>query len=271
MTQKIPKILHFCCFNYEGDKELPDRVQYCMRSWKEHCADWTWRPWTLETYDVQKDNLTRTYAKNKQWHRLADYVRFRMLYEEGGIYLDWDVELLKPLDDMLEYEAFFCLHGNYIEAGFFGTVKGHVLMKKNMEFMEADFNKYQGRSVSTLAPKHLAESIRSYGTFPGMLEGLKNVRVYDAIHSAPIHHKDMYNLMAMKRLGASDSEYISLLRKAFPPSDDTYAIHWFIHSWWGWFGGKQKNFSLVKKFLLKVIILPIHKRVDYYLHQLIKR
>jgi len=273
MTQKIPKILHFCCFNYEGGKKLPDRVQYCMRSWKQHCADWTWRQWTLDTYNVQKNNLTRAYAEQKKWNLLSDYVRFHMLYEEGGIYVDWDVELLKPLNDMLQYDAFFAIEGSKrqsIQTGFFGAVKGHPLMKESLERMQADFNKFQGMRVSQIAPDHLTDIILSYGTFPGMLEGLKNVRVFDTIHSAPISPNHMDHLMSMKRRGVSDSKYISLLRKVFPFSDNTYAVHWYMNSWvrtWTPEGERRprRRRQILGELLMKKIILPIYNRIDRYL------
>jgi len=264
MTQRIPKTLHFCCFNYEGGKELPDRVQYCIRSWKEHCADWTWRAWTLDTYDVQKNNLTRTYAEQKKWSLLSDYVRLHMLYEEGGVYVDWDVELLKPLDDMLRYDAFFEMEAeDRIQSGFFGAVKGHPLIKENMEFMQADFNKFQGTRISKIAPFHFTDIISSYGTFPGMLQGLENVRIFDIRHSAPIGWKHVGELMRMKRHGVSESEYISCLHKAFPFSDDVYAIHWYTASWTVPRGGK--GWRILMKKIMCSITLPIHGRIDRYL------
>lgn len=49
---------------------------------------------------------------------MADYARLKILYEQGGIYMDTDVELLRPLDDLLAYPAFFGFqHNNEVATG----------------------------------------------------------------------------------------------------------------------------------------------------------
>ena len=43
---------------------------------------------------------------------MSDYVRLWALEREGGIYLDTDVEVLKPFDDLLGYQAFAGFEGS---------------------------------------------------------------------------------------------------------------------------------------------------------------
>jgi mannosyltransferase OCH1-like enzyme len=42
----------------------------------------------------------------RQWSRLSNYVRLHALREEGGIYLDTDIEILRSLDPLLKYPCF---------------------------------------------------------------------------------------------------------------------------------------------------------------------
>lgn len=54
----------------------------------------------------------------RRWAFVADYARLKILYEQGGIYMDTDVELLRPLDDLLAYPAFFGFqHNNEVATG----------------------------------------------------------------------------------------------------------------------------------------------------------
>ena len=43
----------------------------------------------------------------KAWAFVSDYARLKIIYDYGGIYLDTDVELIKNLDEVLKYKAFF--------------------------------------------------------------------------------------------------------------------------------------------------------------------
>ena len=41
-----------------------------------------------------------------KWAFVSDFARLKVIYDHGGIYLDTDVELLKPLDPLLENGGF---------------------------------------------------------------------------------------------------------------------------------------------------------------------
>ncbi len=64
--------------------------------------------------------------KEKKWGFVPDYARFDIIYNEGGIYMDTDVEILKPLDNLLSLHGFMGFEeGNYINGGIgFGAEKG---------------------------------------------------------------------------------------------------------------------------------------------------
>ena len=107
--QKIPKIIHYCWF---GGNPFPELAQKCIASWKKFCPDYEIKEWNESNYDVTKNQYMREAFENKQWAFVSDYARLDIIYENGGIYLDTDVELLKPLDDLLILTGFMGFEEN---------------------------------------------------------------------------------------------------------------------------------------------------------------
>ena len=111
----IPKILHYCWF---GGAPKPKNIQNCIRSWKKYCPDYEIIEWNEQNFDVSQSLYTRQAYDARRWAFVADYARLKILYEQGGIYMDTDVELLRPLDDLLAYPAFFGFqHNNEVATG----------------------------------------------------------------------------------------------------------------------------------------------------------
>ena len=99
----IPKIIHYTWFSGE---EMPPIVKDCIASWKRCMPDYEYRLWDLEAIqEIDAPFLTEALAARK-WAFAADYVRLYALYHEGGIYLDTDVMVYKPLDEFLHHEVF---------------------------------------------------------------------------------------------------------------------------------------------------------------------
>lgn len=100
---KIPKIIHYC---WIGGKPIPEHNKKIMESWKKFCPDYEIIEWNESNYDFKKNRYMREAFENKQWAFAPDYARLDIIYEHGGIYLDTDVELIKPLDDLLNLKGF---------------------------------------------------------------------------------------------------------------------------------------------------------------------
>ena len=111
----IPKVLHYCWF---GGAPKPKNIQNCIRSWKKYCPDYEIIEWNEQNFDVSQSLYTRQAYDARRWAFVADYARLKILYEQGGIYMDTDVELLRSLDDLLVYPAFFGFqHNNEVATG----------------------------------------------------------------------------------------------------------------------------------------------------------
>lgn len=94
----IPKIIHYCWF---GGNVLPKEYEKYIDSWKSNCPDYQIQRWDESNFDINCCKYVREAYEAKKWAFVADYVRFYVLYEYGGIYFDTDVELLRPIDELL--------------------------------------------------------------------------------------------------------------------------------------------------------------------------
>ena len=111
----IPKTIHYCWF---GGKPLPEKALRCIASWKKYCPDYRLQRWDETNFDLTQNAYVRYCYENGKWAFLSDYVRLAVVAEHGGIYLDTDVELLRPLDDLLGNKAYFGFENNsYVTTG----------------------------------------------------------------------------------------------------------------------------------------------------------
>ena len=117
----IPKKIHYCWF---GRNELPAMAKKCIASWKKYCPDYEIIEWNEDNFDVNMNGYTKMCYEEKKYAFLSDYVRLVVVAEHGGIYFDTDVEVIKPIDRLLEHDAFYCFETNeYVATGLgFGSV-----------------------------------------------------------------------------------------------------------------------------------------------------
>lgn len=94
----IPKIIHYCWF---GRNHLPESAQKCINSWKKYLPDYEIKEWNEDNFDVNSIPYTKQAYEARKYAFVSDYARFWILYNHGGLYFDTDVELIKPLDDIL--------------------------------------------------------------------------------------------------------------------------------------------------------------------------
>lgn len=105
----IPKILHYCWF---GRGEMPQLAKDCIESWHKYMPDWEYKLWNEENFDVNIIPYTKEAYEVKKYAFVSDYVRLIALHNEGGIYLDTDVEVFKSFDDLLSNTAFAGFEGS---------------------------------------------------------------------------------------------------------------------------------------------------------------
>lgn len=141
MENKIPKIIHFCWF---GHGQYDEKMKFCMESWNEFCPEYQIMKWDEESFDLSSCLYAKQAYEKKRWAFVTDYVRFKVLEQYGGIYMDTDMQLLKSLDGFLHDDAFFSFKQLVegmklytLTSGIIGSVKGNTLFEPLIESFES--------------------------------------------------------------------------------------------------------------------------------------
>ena len=141
----IPKIIHYCWF---GGNPLPENVSKCIESWKKCCPDYEIKQWNENNYDINKFQYVKEAYEAKKWAFVSDLARLDIIYNEGGIYLDTDVEVIRSLDSLLDNKCFLAIEqpSHYIATGLgFGAEKENPCIKEMLdEYRGAKFKLAEG-------------------------------------------------------------------------------------------------------------------------------
>ncbi len=209
---KINKKIHYCWF---GGNEKSKLINKCIESWKKLCPDYEIVEWNESNFDININDYVKEAYENKKWAFVSDYARLWTVYNHGGIYLDVDVELVKPLDDLLQYDAFFSSENNLnINTGLgFGAVKNNDIVKMLLDsYEELHFVLEDGSLDMTACTRRNTVTLEEkYGTISEKInrELIKNIMIFGSEYFSP------YNSITgeMKK------------------TSNTYGIHWYNASW----------------------------------------
>lgn len=140
----IPKIIHYCWF---GNNDFPDLAKRCLNSWRTTLPEYKIIRWDESNFNVNCNEYIKQAYNAKKYAFVTDYVRLFVLVHFGGIYMDTDVEVLKPLDDFLKYEAFSGFENElFIPTGIMASVKDYSPFKELMGYYNsAKFLKDDGK------------------------------------------------------------------------------------------------------------------------------
>ena len=118
----IPKRIHYCWF---GPQPMSSLTLQCVASWKQHLSDYEIILWG-ETNTELHNPFVQQALRDKKWAFVSDYVRLKVLVEQGGIYLDTDMLVLKDFSNLLDQQCFVGLESDrYISCGVIGAQKQH--------------------------------------------------------------------------------------------------------------------------------------------------
>lgn len=207
----IPKIIHYCWF---GPNEKPEIVRKCIKSWEKFCPDYEIREWNEKNYDISKAPLyVRQAYEAKKWAFITDYARLEIVYNHGGIYLDTDVELVRSLDDFLQYDAFFtfdCDASIATGLGFGCRKQAEILVDLMADYQTIPFLLDDGRYDRTPCPERnmrvfLRHGLKQEDTF----QMIGNIAFFPSEYFSPMSFHDM------------------VLRQ----TENTVAIHWYAATW----------------------------------------
>lgn len=106
----IPKVIHYCWF---GRRALPPLAIKCIASWKKFFSDYEIKEWNEDNFDVNMIPYIAEAYRAKKYAFVSDYARFWILYHYGGLYFDTDVEIIKPMDDIIARGPFMGCENNF--------------------------------------------------------------------------------------------------------------------------------------------------------------
>lgn len=240
----IPKKVHYI---WLGGKPKDKLTEICLLTWKDKMPEYEFIEWNEDNLDLDKISKESVYfaecRKRKLYAFMADYLRIKILYENGGIYIDTDVQAIQSLDKLLEKDILLGYEectidkvNKQIGTGLIASEKGHWFIKKIYDF-------YNNEIMQT------------------------------DMFIIPVIMTNIYN-----KLDASDKAKIDILPKEyFSPYDsgggkhfssdlvtsNTYAIHWFSYTW-----GSYKNRKWVQvkhiKNPIKKFMKMLKNRIDFY-------
>lgn len=200
----IPKKIHYCWF---GGKPLPHIYRRCIDTWRSNLPGFEIIRWDESNTDINTPFLQKS-LKSKQWAFVSDYIRMRVLYEHGGIYLDCDIELIRDISPLLNDECFF---GNEAKgrpnSSVIGCTKEHSLPERCMRIID---DRHKRKQPYLIAPEVLLQAL---STQPNT----EKTTIYPEDYFYPYNPHD--------KLRPSETLMFSDITK------NTFAIHHWGKSW----------------------------------------
>lgn len=206
----IPKRIHYCWF---GRNPLPKLAKKCIKSWKKYCKGYEIIEWNEDNFNIEEAPLyVRQAYEAKKWAFVTDYVRLYAMVKHGGIYMDTDVEVIKPLDKFLTHKAFSGFEDDVnIPTGIMGCEKGFPLFSELLYYYDgAKFINDDGSLNMTTNVDIITRMCKQKGFQQnGQFQNIEGFVLYPREYFCPASPKEI----------------------DVTKSENTVAIHWFAGSW----------------------------------------
>ena len=208
--ENIPRIIHYCWF---GGGEIPDYLKKCIDSWYRVCPDYEIIRWDENNYDVNKYLYTRQAYEKGKYGFVSDVARLDILYRNGGVYLDTDVELIKHLDSFLFNKGFVGVErwGNINSGGGIGAVPQHPMIREMLDYrLEFPFV-YEDGTLNL-------ETNGLYETIPFVRHGMRIDNTLQIVNDMTVYPASVFH----------PYDYMSCEERI---EADTVSIHRFYGGW----------------------------------------
>lgn len=212
----IPKIIHYCWF---GHNPLPESAQKCISSWHRFMPDYEIKEWNENNFDVNIIPYTQQAYEAKKYAFVSDFARYWILYHHGGLYFDTDVEIIKPLEDIITKGPFM---------GIEVPSKNGTLPKVNpglcigaeakMEFYEKIIEKYNRLQFINEDGTLNQKTIVYYNTELLKGYGLQPTNIIQLVGKIWIYPCDFFNPL-------------DDLTGKLKITENTRSIHWYSRTW----------------------------------------
>lgn len=213
----IPKKIHYCWF---GGVPIPKEFEENIKTWRVYCPDYQLVCWNESNFDIESVEYVKRAYQMKKFAFVSDYVRLHVLYHQGGIYLDTDVEILKPLDAFLSHRCFMGRdrQSKSEEAAEIGT--GLIGAEKNYPWLQELLSFYLTEQVLAPHGKIYQKTINWIMTADAFSR--KKLRIANEIQELE------EGLTIYPTTYFSPMDYAT--RRVYK-TENTYAIHKYAGSW----------------------------------------
>lgn len=252
----IPKIIHYCWF---GRQPLPLLAKECIASWRKFLPDYEIKQWDESNFDVNIIPYTKEAYNQRKYAFVSDYARFWIMYNYGGIYFDTDVELIRPIDDIIWKGNFmgyeidpdgenspFVYAPRYafgINVGLgFGMNKKHPFMLKMLDI-------YASMPSFKIEPAPWGKTVVFYVSTELINQGLKCEPGIQKIHDITIYPSDFF-------------APINVVTGKLRITQNTRSIHRYMGSW----GYKNETWKQQIKTYIPAYIFLFYNKIKrrYY-------
>ena len=207
----IPKVIHYI---WLGRGEFPPIVDKCVESWKKFCPDYEIKLWTEDNLDINLCPYVRQAYDAKKFAFASDVFRYYILEKEGGIYLDVDVELLKPIDELLKHQCFMGVEDKWTVAP--GLIIGAEPHNPDIKNMLEDY--YNENFINEKGEVNLLTICKRSTNYYKKL-GLKCDGSIESVSTTTIYPKEYFNPTDL------NTQKVKI-------TDKTYSIHHYNASWY---------------------------------------
>lgn len=196
----IPRIIHQI---WLGPRQPPRRL---MQSVQQVYQDWEYRLWTERNLPPMRRQ--EAFDRSPSWNQKSDVLRYEVLWQHGGVYVDADSLALRPIDALLDDVDMFAGyegHPEYpglIATGVLGCTPGHANMARLIEELDIDA---PGDAWQTVGPGYFTDAIARHQM---------RVTLYPSRYFYPFHHTQRRRLYGR-----------------ISPGDPHLADAYFVHYW----------------------------------------
>lgn len=196
---QIPKVIHYCWF---GGKPLPPLAEKCIASWRKFLPDYEIKRWDESNFDVNIIPYTAQAYEAKKYAFVSDYARFWILYKYGGLYFDTDVEVIKPMDDMIAAGPFMGCENPYHDGATpnelcvapglgLGVTSGLDLYKEIIDlYSSLHFKRNDGSLDKTTVVSYITTLLCNHGLISSpKIQHVDGVLIYPVDYLCPLDYK----------------------------------------------------------------------------------
>jgi hypothetical protein len=220
----IPPIIHYCWFGKQPKSKL---IQKCIASWQQFMPNWEVREWNEDNYNIDQNEYMQEAYHNGKWAFVVDSARFDILNRHGGIFLDADVELLRPIPkEILAHSGFTGFEGDTTVAPglIFASLPQQPILTAIVEV-------YNHKEFGKTKNNGRLETIVDIVTDILVQNGMKQNNTYQVVAGMAIYPKDFFC--------AFNPEI-----QNFELTSNTVSIHHYAASWSPWY--RRLRFRTIK-------------------------